>query len=122
MVSTDYSTGIRHPQLTGSKLFSPTKTSRFPHTLGVHDPTRNATSHFVTRAEETALNMSYNAQSEAPDIPGFSIRTAIAQYTTSLQTQEKAPDISSRSLRVSKHELSVSLFVLLPLKNQCGPI
>ena len=53
---------IRHPQLSGSKLFCPTKTSRFPHELGVHDPTHNATSQLVTRAEEHVLDMSFNDQ------------------------------------------------------------
>ena len=37
-----------------------------------------------------------NVQDQASDILGFSIRSAIAQYTASLQTQDKAPDITSR--------------------------
>jgi hypothetical protein len=50
-----------------------------------------------------------NAQDQAPEILGFSIRVAFAQYVDSLQSQTKVPDIPPRSLRVSKYDLSSNL-------------
>ena len=49
------------------------------------------------RAVEVALGVSFNAQSQTPDIPGASSRTLLLRYTASLQAQSKAPDILSLS-------------------------
>ncbi len=70
MVSADYSDGHSTPPIARSKIFSPTKVSRFPHALGVHDPTHNATFHLVTRTEEVALGMSFND-------PGYPLSVAV---------------------------------------------
>ena len=64
----------------------------------------NATSQLVTRAEEVTLDMSFNVQSQASDIPGSSIRVAIAQHVASLKAQSKAVDIFSPSIHDSKSE------------------
>ena len=58
---------IRHTYLTGTNL-------SFPHTLGVHDPKIPESSQCFVRTEEAALGISFNAQSQAPDIPGISTR------------------------------------------------
>ena len=63
----------------------------------------------MLRASKEELSANLNDQTQAPDIPGFSIDTIITEYTVSLQSQVKTPDIPSRSLRASKHELSTIL-------------
>ncbi len=65
----------------------------FYHTLGTLDPKTPTFSHHFVRAEEAALGVSFNTQSQAPDIPGISSRTAFSFYTTSLLDQSKSPDI-----------------------------
>jgi hypothetical protein len=59
------------------------------------------------RASEVALGVSFNAQSQAPDIPGASSRAAVLRHTASLQAQPKAPDIYA--LRAYTGELLASL-------------
>ena len=59
------------------------------------------------RAAEVALGVSFNAQSQAPDIPGASSRALLLRQTASLQAQSKAPDILS--LRAYTEELLASL-------------
>jgi hypothetical protein len=59
------------------------------------------------RVEVVALGVSFNAQSQAPDIPGASSRVAFLRHTASLQTQSKVPDIYS--LRSSTEEILASL-------------
>ncbi len=56
---------------------------------------------------EVALGVSFNAQSQAPDIPGASSRDPFLRHTVSLQTQYKTPDIYS--LRAYREEFLVSL-------------
>ena len=56
---------------------------------------------------QVALGVSFNAQSQAPDIPGASSRALLLRHTVSLQAQSKAPDILS--LRVYTEELLASL-------------
>ena len=51
--------------------------------------------HLFQRAAEVALGASFNAQSQAPDIPGASSRAFLLRHTASLQAQSKAPDILS---------------------------
>ncbi len=54
------------------------------------------------RAAEVALGVSFNAQSQAPDIPGASSRAAFLRHTASLQVQSKVLDIYSlRDIRKS---------------------
>ena len=57
---------------------------------------------------KTVLGVSFNTQSQAPHIPGFSSRASFSYYTTSLQAQAKAPDIQFLSLRASTEELLAS--------------
>ena len=59
------------------------------------------------RATEVALGVSFNAQSQAPDIPGASSCAAFLRHTASLQAQSKAPDIYS--LRAYTEEFLASL-------------
>jgi hypothetical protein len=56
---------------------------------------------------EVALGVSFNAQSQAPDIPGASSRALLLRHTASLQAQSKTPDILS--LRAYTEELLASL-------------
>ena len=59
------------------------------------------------RAAEVALGVSFNAQSQAPDIPGASSRAVFLRLSASLQAHVKAPDIYS--LRAYTEELASSL-------------
>ena len=63
-----------------------------------------AASQRFIRAEEAALGVSFNAQSQTLDIPGIPTRAAISQYTASLQAQSKAPDIPLLLLCASTEE------------------
>jgi hypothetical protein len=76
---------------------------RLPHTLGALGPKPQAVPQLFARAVEAALGVSFNAQSQAPDIPEISTRNQLSIYTGSFNAQSKAPDISSRA---SKEELS----------------
>jgi hypothetical protein len=58
------------------------------------------------RAAEVALGVSFNAQSQAPDIPGVSSCAPFLRHTVSVQAQSKAPDICS--LRAYTEELLAS--------------
>ncbi len=60
--------------------------------------------HFV-RDEKDALGVSFNSQSQTPDIPGISSRVAFSFYAASLQDQSKVPDIPFLSLHESTEEL-----------------
>ena len=100
--------GIRHTYLPGTDLSYLAKTPRLPPTSGVHGPKMPAASQRFVRAEVAALGVSFNAQSQAPDIPNISTRAAILQYTASLQAQYKAPDIPLLSLRASTKEILAS--------------
>jgi hypothetical protein len=66
-----------------------------------------AAPHLFQRAAEVALGISFNAQSQAPDIPGASSRAFLLRHTAPLQAQSKAPDI--RSLRAYTEEFLASL-------------
>jgi hypothetical protein len=59
------------------------------------------------RAAEVAFGVSFNAQSQAPDIPGASSRALLLRHTASLQTQSKTPDVLS--LRAYTEEFLASL-------------
>ena len=56
-----------------------------------------AAPHLFQRSTEVALDVSFNAQSQAPDIPGVSSRAPFLRHTVSVQAQSKAPDIGSRA-------------------------
>jgi hypothetical protein len=71
---------------------------RFPFAVGPAD---------TECSEEVALGVSFNTQSQAPDIPGASSRAAFLRDTASLQAQSKAPD--SYALRAYTEELLGSL-------------
>jgi hypothetical protein len=45
------------------------------------------------RPVEVVLGVSFNAQSQGPDIPGVSSHAPVLRHTASLQSQPKAPDI-----------------------------
>jgi hypothetical protein len=60
------------------------------------------------RSAEVALDVSLNAQSQAPDIPGVPLRAVSSRYSASLQAQALAPDIHLLSLLAYMEELSTS--------------
>jgi hypothetical protein len=67
-----------------------------------------ATPHLFQRAAEVALGVSFNAQSQATDIPGVPLRAVSSRYSASLQAQALAPDIHLLSLCAYMEELSAS--------------
>ena len=102
MVLPDYSAGhLEHPsarhQFYPTNLIPLLQVPRF-HTLGAPGSKAPAFAQRFVRAEEAALGVSFNAQSQAPDIPGISSRVVFSCYTASLQTQSKDPDIQLLSL------------------------
>jgi hypothetical protein len=66
-----------------------------------------AAPHLFQGAAEVALGVSFNSQSQTPDIPGVSSRAPFLRHTVSVQAQSKAPDICS--LRAYTEELLASL-------------
>jgi hypothetical protein len=98
----------QHTLLLGTNFASILQAPSFYHTLGVLGPKPPAFPQQFVRAEEAALGVSFNAQSQAPDIPGISSRAAFSFYAASLQAQSKAPDIQFLSLRASTEELLAS--------------
>ena len=72
------------------------------------DPNPPAFSQRFVRAEEDVLGVSFNVQSQTPDITGTSSREAFSFYEPSLQTQSKSPDIQFSSLCSSTEELLAS--------------
>ena len=99
--------GIRHTFSLGTNDIPHLQASRFTHTLGAPDPIRQVAPQLFTRAVEVALGISFNTQSQAPDIPDISSRPEKVEYTWSLNST--APDIPSPSLCASTQELSESL-------------
>ncbi len=73
------------------------KAPRLVHTLGALGPMPQAASQIFQRASEVTLGVSFNTQSQSPDIPGVSSSVLFLRHTDSLQTQSKAPDIYSRA-------------------------
>jgi hypothetical protein len=53
--------------------------------------------HLFQWAAEVALGVSFNTQSQAPDIPGASSRALLLRHTVSVQAHSKDPDICSRA-------------------------
>jgi hypothetical protein len=80
----------------------------FYNTLGALGPNPPAFSEHFVRAEEAALGVSFNAQSQVPDIPGISSCAVFFFYEASLKAQSKAPDIQFLSLRVFTEDLLTS--------------
>jgi hypothetical protein len=97
--------GIRNTRSLGTNDTS--KAPRLAHALGALGPMPQAAPQLFQRAEVVALGVSFNAQSQVPDIPGASSRIPSLRHTASLQAQSKAPDIYS--LRASTEELLASL-------------
>ena len=100
--------GTQHTLLFGT-IFSPLlQDPRFSHTLGALGPKPHAACHLFLRAAEAVLDVSFNTQSQVPDIPGISSLNALSVYFGSFNAQSKAPDILSLSLSASIQELSAS--------------
>ena len=99
---------MQHTLLSDTNFTSLLQVPSFYHTLGVLGPKSPAFSQGFVRAEETDLGVSFNAQSQVPDIPGISSHEAFSYYTSSLQTQSKVPDIQFLSLRAFTEELLAS--------------
>jgi hypothetical protein len=78
------------------------------YTPGVFDLQPHAASNRIARAEEAVLGVSFNAQSQAPDIPDVSLHAATSRYATSFQAQSLASNIQVVSLRAYMEELSAS--------------
>ena len=96
----------------------------FYHTFGgALGPKPPAFSQRFVRAGETVLSVSFNAQSQTPDIPGISSRAAFSFYVASFQTQSKVPDIQFLSLCTSTEELlllstpKIKFLMILPRRN-----
>jgi hypothetical protein len=68
----------------------------------------HAASNRIARAEEAVLGASFNAQSQAPDIPGVMLHAVSSRYAASVQAQSLASDILLVSLRAYMEELSAS--------------
>jgi hypothetical protein len=100
------SLGIRNARSLGINAI-PKPSRRLAHVLGALGPMPQAAPHLFQRAAEVALGVSFNAQSQARDIPGVSPRAFLLRHTVSLQAQSKAPDILS--LRAYTEELLASL-------------
>ena len=96
---------MQHTLLLGTNFL---QASSFYHTLGTFGPNPPAFSQRFVRVEEAALGVSFNTQSQAPDILGISSRSDFSQYSASLQVQSKVPDIHLLSLRASTEELLTS--------------
>ncbi len=97
--------GIRNARSLGT--YAIPKAPRLAHTVGALDPMPQTTPHLFQWAAEVALGISFNAQSQAPDIPGASSSALLLRHTAPLQVQFKTPDI--RSLRAYSEEFLTSL-------------
>jgi hypothetical protein len=97
--------GIRNARSIGTNTIP--KAPRLAHALGALGPMTQAVPHLFQRAAEVALGVSFNVQSQEPDIPGASSRALLLRHTSSLQDQSKAPDILS--LRAYTEEFLASL-------------
>jgi hypothetical protein len=85
--------GIRNARSLGTNDIP--KAPRLAHALGALGPIPQVAPQIFQRVEVVALGVSFNAQSQAPDIPGASSRVAFWRHTASLQAQSKVPDIYS---------------------------
>jgi hypothetical protein len=65
-----------------------------PDTLSSPGPKTQVFPHLFTRTEEEVLGVSFNVQSQSPDIPLISTRNALSIYTGSFNSQSRVPDIS----------------------------
>jgi hypothetical protein len=74
----------QHTLLLGTNFDSILQDPSFYHTLGALGPKPPAFSQHFVRAEESALGVSFNDQSQVPDIPGISSRVAFSFYADSL--------------------------------------
>ncbi len=77
--------GIRNAPSLGTNDIP--KAPRLAHTLEALGPMTQAAPHLFQRAAEVALGVSFNAQSQAPDIPGASSRAPFLRHTVSVQAQ-----------------------------------
>ena len=109
---------MHHTLLFDTNFTSLLQAPSFYHTLRALGPKTPAFSQCFIRAEEDDLGVSFNTQSQTPDIPGISSHEAFSYYTSSLQAQSKAPDIQFFSLCVSTEDLLLSG---LPLRVSTKP-
>ncbi len=70
--------GIRHTLLLGTNFSPLLQAPSFFHTLGVLGPKTHATSQLFLRDVETVPGVSFNVQSQGPDIPGISSRNTLS--------------------------------------------
>ena len=103
--------GMHHTLLLGTNFTPPLQAPRFSHTLGALDPKSHVDSQLFLRAAEDDLGVSFNTQSQTPDIPGISSLNQLSLYLGSFNTQSKIPDNPTPSLWVSIQKLSVSFNV-----------
>jgi hypothetical protein len=68
------------------------------YTPGGFDLQPHAASNRIARVEEAVLGVSFNSQSQAPDIPGVLLHAFSSRYATSLQAQSLEPDFHLVSL------------------------
>ena len=99
--------GIWHTRSLGTNGIP--QAPRLSHTPGAPDPKSKVAPQLFPRAAEAVLGISFNTQSQVPNIPGIPLRASISRYLVSLQAQSKAPDIPMLSLRTSSEELLVSV-------------
>jgi hypothetical protein len=76
--------GIRNARSPGTNAIP--KTPRLAHALGALGPMTQAAPSLFQRAAEVALGVSFNVQSQAPDIPGASFRAPLLRHTGSFFT------------------------------------
>ena len=102
--------GVSCHTMTSDTPICPTQTSlptpklpRLPHTSGVHGPPMTTVSQRFIRPEEVVLGVSFNSQSQSPDIRGISLFNVTNHIflTGSIQ----GPDIPFLSLCVSTKDL-----------------
>jgi hypothetical protein len=77
--------GIRNTRSLGTNDIP--KAPSLVHALGGLGPMPQTTPHLFHRAAEVVLDVSFNAQSQSPDIPGTSSRAPFLRHTASLQAQ-----------------------------------
>jgi hypothetical protein len=74
--------GIRNARSLGTNDIP--KSPRLVHALGSLGPMTQITPHLFQRVVQVALGVSFNAQSQAPDIPGASSRRSVPNFSFGL--------------------------------------
>jgi hypothetical protein len=97
--------GIRNTRSPGTNHIP--KAPRFTHSLGSIGSIPHEDPQLSHQAAEVTLGVSFNDQSQAPDIPGASSRAVFLRHTAPLPAQSKVPN--SYALRTCTEEILVSL-------------